>query len=151
MSDYVRKFYTRIGELYSGPAPSRDILERLQNKEIYCIWNLAEELQDMIEVENKYAEQVLFANIPDFSIPKDKKVFFNQLEYICDLLKDDRKIFLHCMAGRGRTGMALACVKRQLEGATALEALTASREHCDGPESDVQVEFVTNLMYKIHI
>lgn len=144
-----KRFPTKIGEIYSGCAPEIETLELIKKNNIYCIWNLGREQVDLLEKEKQYVDRVLFANIRDYSIPDDKEHFLQQLNEVCDLLKEGKSVFLHCWFGHGRTGMTLACIKRELEGATSEVALAASQAHCKGPEDESQVEFVQNLFKKV--
>lgn len=47
-------------------------------------------------------------------------------------MRDDKKLFVHCHAGRGRTGMVICCVlvyKYRLEGTEAIKLFQQNREN----------------------
>lgn len=137
---------TTQGSLYIG---SKDdvlsVMEKLPNITFDVIWNLAEELEFLVDDEKLYAKMVLTANIADYSIPDDTSEFVRQLTLVVEILRKGGNVFMHCFGGHGRTGLGLAAIKRMLDGLTADEALTFANTQCDGPETDEQKQFVTSL------
>jgi protein-tyrosine phosphatase len=136
------KIKTTSGTLYIGPAPIANDLEMLPKFDI--IWNLASELKSMENNELYFCDKVLLADIEDRSIPKCKNIikFQNQLEEVVNVLHDGGCIFVHCVGGIGRTGMALACIKNKLDLFLAADALYFAKENCGGPETIEQANFV---------
>ena len=100
--------------------------------------------------EKDFAFDVLNANIEDYSAPTDVNLFIKQLEAITTCLIFNGKVLIHCLAGHGRTGMALACVLMVLENLTADEALIFSKKECRGPERKCQEDFVKKLWRNIY-
>lgn len=141
-----KRFPTSIGTVYSGCCPDISTLSIVEDNNVACIWNLGRELDGLLDEERRYVEHVVHGDIQDYSVPDNKEHFLHQLKYVCSLLREGHSVFVHCMGGHGRTGMALACIKRQLEGVSAEVALAASMAHCHGPEEDSQVQYVIDLL-----
>lgn len=131
-------------ELYSGHRPETETLEMLYSEGFDCIWNMAKELKSLAEEERDYCPLVLEGKITDYSIPEDAELFASQVEKVCAMLREGKKVFIHCMGGRGRTGMALAGILIGM-GGDAHDALTAIYAHCEGPDTEEQVEFIKSL------
>ena len=139
------KIKTTVGKLYFGSVPEEEDTLTLNKLNLYCIWNLAEELKN-ISYKGIDSVFVEYANIKDFSIPEDKYFFLDQLNRMTYLLKFDKSILVHCFGGHGRTGMAIACILRRLEGISSDEALKIAYDKCGGPETLEQKEFVRKLI-----
>ncbi|MDH4059628.1 MAG: dual specificity protein phosphatase family protein [Aquincola sp.] len=88
--------------------------------------------------------------IDDFGVPTTATMRA-ALDAIASAVDDDRRVYLHCRAGIGRTGTVAACwlVEQGLEARDALALLrrkfAASAQSCGGqlsPENDDQRAFV---------
>jgi len=134
------------GRLYSGHFPETNELLRLKKIPIDCLWNLTSEMRESVTQQREYISDVLCAEIKDYSVPSNIVMFTSQLNYIVSCLKQNKRVFVHCMGGRGRTGLALACIQVVL-GINPEEALSQVKEHCNGPELEIQRSFVRNLTY----
>lgn len=141
----LNKFPTIRGELYFGPIPDDKTLYELKNEGVTIIWNLGYELFDIAEIEIGCGFWVFEAKISDYNTPLHHQNFKNQLLTICSSLACGYKVFVHCMGGRGRTGMALALIAKIFNGVNSDEALALAKEYCDGPEVDKQIEYVRNF------
>lgn len=70
------------------------------------------------------------------------------LDAIDGALADGKPVFLHCWAGRGRTGVIVGCylVRNGLSGREALEEIARMRSHLEGehpsPEAETQRKIV---------
>lgn len=137
----LKKFPTRSGELYFGSVPSDEALEEMKEIGIDVIWNLASELEDFADYESEFVGEVLQGDIEDFSVPSSGSKFVMQLKYIAGLLNGGKKVFLHCMGGRGRSSMVLACLS-VLNGLSADRSLKLVKQYGSGPETDAQINFV---------
>lgn len=133
---------TSIGNLFISPQPNLLDLENISKFDI--IWNMTDNI-DFAILEKDFAQNVILGNIEDYNIPKDIKLFDYQLDMVVNCLKLDGKVLIHCLAGHGRTGLALASVMVRLEGLTAEEALNKSKKICHGPETLCQVLFVKDF------
>lgn len=129
-----------MGPVFYGPLPT---IEELTQLKIQVVWNLALELE-----QTAIKEQQLFTTIwtpiEDYSVPEEEN-FKQDLNQIIEYLKIKKRIYIHCCAGRGRTGMALAALVIRTDLLTPKEALKVSFSHCQGPEKTVQRQFITNL------
>ena len=134
------------GELYLSMAPFRDDLKKYGPFDI--IWNLAQELNEYYDDLYKYnfSKLYLFGNIKDYDIPKNLKLFSSQLDKICESLKNGKKVLIHCMGGRGRTGMVYACLLKKLNKVSSEDAIALALKVCKGPETEEQKEFIKNLV-----
>lgn len=139
-----KKFPTDFGTLYFGRLPDDDMLNFLKSSEVTVIWNLAYELFDLAEKETQLFDNVVFSGIADYNTPINKEKFNEEVLAICEHLKNNRKVFVHCFGGRGRTGMALAIIAKILNNMNSVEALGLAKIYCDGPETGRQKEYVTN-------
>jgi len=137
---------TTRGTLFIGDKDDALALSEQLPKVIYdIIWNLAEELDFLVEDEKTFAKKVLCANIDDYSIPDNNLTFLLQLMTVVDSLRKGGKVFIHCFGGHGRTGLGLAAIKISLDGYTADEALDFANTNCDGPETEQQKQFIITL------
>lgn len=145
----MRYVWTSAGKLYVG---GKDDVLRLPEKKARqvfdIIWNLAEELVCFVDLETPWAKQVICAYIPDFQPPNE--LFNRQLKNIVAALADNKKVFVHCYGGHGRTGTALAAIKTLLDGSSPLQSLRVAKHYCSGPETREQKKFIINL-YKENI
>ncbi len=82
--------------------------------------------------------------IPDFAVPHDLAAFRAMLRQVTDALQNPaHTIVVHCAAGRGRTGLFLACWAQEALGKTPTAALQWVRRYIPGAvETRAQEEFV---------
>ncbi|HEY8540361.1 MAG TPA: ADP-ribosylglycohydrolase family protein [Steroidobacteraceae bacterium] len=91
--------------------------------------------------------------IVDHGVPDSPATMMDIVETIAGDLDAGRRVYVHCRAGIGRTGMAVACylIHRGLDAPAALERLQTLWRRCSRarswpsvPETEEQVEFVHN-------
>lgn len=96
--------------------------------------------------------EVKWQNFPivDFSTPSPE-LMGHILDEIDAQIKAGMSVYVHCLAGIGRTGMVVGCylVRHGLTGQQALQQLNALRKDTPSwwqrsPESQEQVEFILN-------
>lgn len=89
--------------------------------------------------------------IVDHGIPDSPALMSDVVAAIAGDLAEGRRVYVHCRAGIGRTGMAIGCylIHRGADGTTALDKLQALWERCPRsrswpsvPETEEQVRFV---------
>jgi protein-tyrosine phosphatase len=141
----LNRFPTKHGELYYGRMPDSNTLKKLKKENISCIWNLAAELDFLIKTEKSFVPIVIHGNIKDYSIPDNLSKFVEQLNTIAAILKSEKKVFIHCLAGMGRSGMALAAIDILLNGNKADIALKHAKAATSGPETNEQKDLVSFL------
>lgn len=127
-----------------GPIPSERTLEYLLKQNVALIWNLMAECSGVADLEKNFFI-VINSKIEDFSIP-NRNEFLHDLDLVCEHLKEGKNIYIHCLGGHGRTGMALAALGMRLANMTAAEALNFSQRNCHGPETEIQKDFILNLI-----
>lgn len=85
--------------------------------------------------------------LPDFGTPPDLDAFESLVMRICEALKSNLAVCVHCRAGIGRTGMLLACVMGRyflLDGQQAIAAVRTIRSAVETPEQiDIVERFCT--------
>jgi protein-tyrosine phosphatase len=136
---------TSVGSLYIGSKDDvLDMMEQPKEIKFDIIWNLAEELGFLAEDEQPYSLITMLGNIPDYDTP-DLVLFSLQLMLVGAALMHDKKVLIHCFAGHGRTGLALAAIKITLDKMTAEQAIAFAKEQCNGPETPEQEDFVRSL------
>ena len=82
--------------------------------------------------------------IPDFEVPGDTDGFRAMLHRVAEALQDPTTtLVVHCAAGRGRTGLFLACWAQEILGLSPEAALRWVRRYIPGAvETRAQEEFV---------
>lgn len=100
--------------------------------------------------KNNHIVQYFNYPILDFSTPS-KQVMHEILNRIHTTLAEDRKIYLHCYAGLGRTGTVVGCylVEKGLSGLDALAEIQRLRKLAgisagESPQTKEQREFILN-------
>jgi len=129
--------------VYYGPAPIERDLKSI--KGLYAVWNLLEGFPYQLEMEQQAVPLVISSPIPDYSVPQDLDKFNEDLKAICDLIDNGKTIYIHCYAGHGRTGTALALLTMKYMGLSADAAIDLSMKLCEGPEVKAQINFVKGM------
>lgn len=140
----IKTFPTETGKLYFCRCPNgKDDLNKIAELKINCIFNLAKEWESIIEIEETVCDTVIAGGIEDYSIPEDMNVFYAQIEYVSELLKQGKNVLVHCWGGRGRTGLALCCINLVLTNESVEATLIKTKKITNGgPEVKSQEEFV---------
>jgi hypothetical protein len=147
----VRRFPINTpGKLYYGPWPSIDMLRTLKKQNVDTVWNLAEELSNLVPLEKYFVPNVIQGDIEDFYIPENMGKFALQLNKIVNLLKSGKNIFVHCFGGHGRTGMTLAAIEMLANDSKPSIALRKSFSATGGPEERSQLRFIKDLYLYLH-
>lgn len=134
----MKKIKTKSGSLFISPVP---LIVEL-NHGFDLIWNLAYECAEYADIEQLFCKKIMCANIEDCGVPWDPTAFVRDLQTVVSCLQNDGKVLVHCAAGHGRTGMALACIKFCVDNYTVDGALHYSWNTCQGPETYEQDDFV---------
>lgn len=134
------------GTVYFGPLPSLEEIQALKSR-VILIWNLCAETPKTFQMEQSIIPLSIYTPINDFNGPKDIKSFIKALDIIENTLKTNN-VYIHCLMGRGRTGMAVASLALRF-GFNAEDALDLASYYCNGPETEGQKNFVRELANNI--
>ncbi len=96
---------------------------------------------DLTERTTYDAPGLLHHPIPDMGLPADVDVV---LDAIDEALTEGHTVYVHCFAGRGRTGTVIGCWLARHGSTDPLTDLAALRSHLDtpSPETEAQRRFV---------
>lgn len=130
-----------------GPAPFCNEMVEIRNAGAEFVWNLLDETISA-EEERAIFKEVFHSPISDYSIPNEKSKFIENLNLVKNLLKNGSTVFIHCLGGRGRTGMALSALLMEIDCISAEESLSRVYNLCRGPETEEQKNFVRSLEKK---
>ena len=145
-------------KLYLGPMPGTEAplegwlseLERNGVSTVVCL-NPQEELRLLSpsycrrRTDQATRKQYRLIDVPieDGGTPEGPVVdqFWHAVSEVTDMITDGGKVFIHCTAGRGRTGMFGVAVLLKL-GYSLIDAGTEMYEAGSYPETEVQEEFL---------
>jgi len=148
MENFLNFSFVIDGKLAGLSYPFRsgnvgDIVHFLRQNRVSCLVNLTEY---GYRAEDSNLINIFKFPVPDFGVPSMEQMDEIWNHYIS--LPEDDAMAVHCLAGRGRTGMVLACiVARQLE-MKPLDAVFYIRHIRPGSiETGEQEEFVEEWVY----
>jgi len=89
-----------------------------------------------------FGERFHQVDILDHQLPANDDAFDRAVLHVHELVKAERKVLVHCVAGCGRTGMFISCLLVR-EGMAPVDAIRAFRRHrrC-GPDTVEQAAYV---------
>ncbi|MDR2578957.1 MAG: dual specificity protein phosphatase family protein [Chitinispirillales bacterium] len=88
----------------------------------------------------------IYYPIPDFDIPEDPDAFLSLIDTVVDAMKNEKGVCVHCYAGIGRTGMALACIVGRYLALSADQAIATVRKARTSIETEEQLEFIRQFL-----
>jgi len=152
MNYQINKFSEIIPNLFHGPCPgNKEDFDKIKTFGFDIIYNLAEELKDIGELEAPVCGEVILGEIPDFDVPQDFLKFRDQVRHVCNLLKAGKKVFVHCLMGHGRTSMVLACICSVMDPQrNLLDILKEVKDKAHGPERVSQISFVKSFYERVN-
>jgi protein-tyrosine phosphatase len=145
------------GRLFAGPRPDppyADETARLREAGITTVVSLLGEGELPPALERAYGDAGLALRrfpIPDFGIPADAAAFRSFLERMLVDLGAGEGIYIHCAMGRGRTGIALACLLALAGAAGDPVALTRAIYRRDTVETAGQQAFVAGFRRRTEV
>ncbi len=164
MNKIESAYWVNPGKLMAGPYPASPIMPDQTRAQLS--WLVEQGISELIdlttpgerpgyqaEFESVCARHGVQGNwqrftIADFGLPS-ATLMTSILNEIDHLLANDKKIYVHCMGGLGRTGTVVACylIRQGMSGKEALQKIQALRigttnfQHAS-PETDAQRAFV---------
>ena len=137
-------FRTTRGTLTFSGRPNDTIFAEVRARGVALWWTLARELPDAVPHMSKASAVVRYLPLRDYHVPEGgiAVAFREHLDEAVAVLRAGRHVHVSCYGGRGRTGLALACITIALEDLAAESALRRAREACRGPETEEQEAFV---------
>ncbi len=164
MNLYEKTYPVIKNKFYAGRTPvsinkqeTYDNLSALIEVGIDIIINLTEE-GEFLNYENElsfFAKglgqniEIIRKAIPDYGVP-DKELMNDILQIIEKALNENKKVFVHCYGGIGRTGTVVGCYLLKNNLATKenvfnkIQELRAGLPDVKSPETEEQRQFVLN-------
>jgi ADP-ribosylglycohydrolase len=156
---FANSYWVEPGRLLAGEYPGgssrtdpANAVEALLRARVNCFIDLTQE-KEMTPYEGLLEGDAIYRRIPivDHGVPRSPQTMTAVLEAINAGLEAGRCVYVHCRAGIGRTGMAIACylIQGGLDAEAALERLqmlwqdnARSATWHFVPETDAQVAWV---------
>jgi len=102
-------------------------------------------LRDLPKFYRSNGLDVLHIPVPDFGVPTDPIKWEEGINAVIDAAGEGKNVVVHCLAGKGRTGMFLACLAKTTLGLSGDQAINWVRESIPGAlENYDQEEYVIN-------
>ncbi len=124
----------------------REEIEFLLSMNIHFIINLTD--LDYKSPDYRKNFKIIDVPVPDFDAPT-----FDQIEKIWDIFKKSnskKRLCIHCVAGRGRTGTVLACLIGRYYHLKPDIAIDKTRKMRPGSiETGLQEEFIWDYLYSL--
>lgn len=139
----MKKFTLEQSQVWFGSCPEVYDLLFLRRNGVGVVWNLLDGMKHVLEIEKKYISVVIHTPTEDFNIPNRER-FLEDLDRVWSLIQQGKHIFVHCLAGQGRTGIAITGLLFKY-GFDLTESLALTYSLCRGPERDVQREFLQDI------
>lgn len=123
---------------FSGYDPENQLLQALLARDVKTVVMLVsdEEARSAtgLDLRSRYREaglQVLQLPVPDMAVPDPESLrqTINETER---LLAGGQAVAVHCLAGRGRTGLFTACLGKRMLGLDGPAALSWVRQYIPG-------------------
>ncbi len=119
-------FMKENDQAYFGACPTQDQVNELEEWGVDIIINLTYDTEKKLSVYNTSRELINWP-IPDRGAPSNKAEFCTLVLYLARMLGEGKKIYVHCKAGHGRSGIitaALIAVTQQIPIREAMELTT---------------------------
>jgi protein-tyrosine phosphatase len=148
------------GKLYRSPMPfarfdpDQAVFDQYIQAGITTVVMLIEEGEDLYHagqdlkaLYKRHGLNVIHFPIVDFDTPEDTQQLAETLNSVLTKTEQGEHIAVHCFAGRGRTGMFLALLARQIMGITGREAISYLRKFFPAVETEGQEQLVINFEF----
>jgi ADP-ribosylglycohydrolase len=152
-------YWVLPGKLLAGehpqgrnPGETAQRLRKLMDAGIDCFVDLTAP-DELTSYDLDLPFQVDYVRLPvrDHSVPARHEHMTEILDTVARVLRDGRRVYLHCRAGIGRTGTVIGCllIERGLAPDDALyelnrlwQACARSKDWPSVPETDAQIDYV---------
>lgn len=146
------------GKLYRSPMPfarfdlGGTTFQEYLDAGISTVVMLVEEGEDiyyagknLLEEYTQHDIDVIHYPIRDFDTPEDHTGLQSVLRSVTMLCHSGEKVAVHCLAGRGRTGMFIALMARKTLGLEGQQAIDYVRQYFKAIETDAQEQLIRDF------
>jgi protein-tyrosine phosphatase len=135
------------------PGRGTDVIEslnidigELSQKHIQCLVSLQMPHESIETVCKRFGITWKYFPVPDFGVPQNSADFKILVEEIVMMLKNDSSVCVHCHAGIGRTGLALACIVGTYFAIDGKKAISTVRKTRSALDTNEQEQFVISFL-----
>lgn len=132
--------------------PRQSVLDRYREETIStvvvlasdeeCLRHSGRNLRDFYEAEGMH---VIYAPTPDFGVPSQQVMEAAAGEAL-ECARSGRSLAIHCLAGKGRTGLFTACLGKRALGLDGQRAIGWARQYIRGAiETQEQEQWVLDF------
>lgn len=107
LNSFATPFYRNIG--FFGAYPTQDDVLQLEQSNFDYIIRLTVENEKNI-TDYTTSIPIIYYPIKDNHIPQNSELFNTFITYLSQLLLEEKKIFIHCKGGHGRSCLIVTCV-----------------------------------------
>lgn len=107
LTDFATSFY---GNGYFGAYPSPECIEHLVDQKFDYLVNLTVYQEKNLNAYEKPPITVLYYPIKDNNVPHNWENFSYLVVWLCKLLEEGKRIFIHCKGGHGRSCLLVTCI-----------------------------------------
>lgn len=136
---------------YAHFDPDQTLFDQFIQARIQTVVMLIEEGEDLYhanrDLKTLYTRSglnVIHFPILDFDTPADLVQLEQCLNQVHQLAEDGEQIVVHCLAGRGRTGLFLALLTRRIKAVDGRTAISFLRRYFPAVETAAQEFLVIN-------
>lgn len=151
---------------YFGGYPSQDMVDELENNNVRHFINLTCDGERKI---SKYKTKYNYIHYPivDHSVPTNWKTFAQlilKIVIVIKSIKPNKKIYIHCKGGHGRSGVLVACLLCYINQISPPEAISLTTKYHNerkemkekwrlvgSPQTRSQKHFVTKFFEPLYI
>ena len=132
---------------------SKRKIHSLENAGIKIFIDLTDKTDGLAKYDN-FLNKADYYNYPiiDVSVPANKQLTTDILNRIDESLIQDKKVYLHCLGGVGRTGVIVGCYLKRLgyRNYNVMDKLNELWSYCPksayraSPETQEQIDYILN-------
>jgi len=135
-----------------------DEIKSLKNRKVDCLVSLLERseewdlgLQEEEEICKKWEIEFINFPIKDVTTPKNESDFIRLASKLAELIKQDKRIVIHCRMGIGRSSILAAAIMISLgcEGENIFETISKYRT-LKVPDTEEQKDWILSIEDKLN-